>query len=180
MARTTRAQRRFRRGKRELIWSSVVFNGAVFGDETLSQALVISTDWVRSNNFEKGAVLLGIRGWYQVTPVLSSGTPNPDYFNHFMSIVLTEADEIQVLNWYTAGPYNGEDILFTDGGAFSGGGSEAGVVTWANSPNLSRQLEVKAKRKLNSDSLVAVNFQTDADSKSHFVSGVFRSLIQLP
>lgn len=180
MPRTTRSSKRFRRAKRELIWSTVVFNQVPFGADGLAQGLVVGTDWVRSNNFEKGAVLLGIRGWYQVTPVIT-GTPDAGFSSWFMAISKDEEDSVVFVgDWTTAAPYNSEDVLYVDGGAQTRGGAESSVNFFEGAPNLARFLEVKSKRKLNSDDVINVRFQTDNNNRSWYATGVFRALVQLP
>lgn len=135
MARTTRSARRFKRAKRELVWTSVLFDNVAAGvaGGGSSSALVAPVDWVRGANFEKGATLLGIRGWYQITYSSSSTLGNPTCF---LAIWKSDADEVNQ-NFTVAAAYNGEDILYTDGCAM-GGALTPVFGDMSSSPNLPR------------------------------------------
>lgn len=177
MARTTRSSRRFRRAKRELIWATVLMDNvaANVAGAGSSTALVLPVDWQRSANFEKGAVLLGIRGWYSFTYGNTSTVQLPTVF---FSIAKMAVDEVNQ-DWTVSTPYNGEDVLYTDGVSLGG----PAVLSFAGMPpsiNLARQLEVKAKRKLDTDAAIVLNFQSPTAAEDWFITGVFRSLIQLP
>lgn len=177
MARITRGTRRFRRAKRELIWTSTLFDNvaANLAGAGSSTTLVGAVDWVRGNNFEKGAVLLGIRGWYQVTYSSTSTSVNPTFF-----LAISKVDRDEVNQDITLGAfYNSEDILYTDGGSL-GGPSAFSIAGLPPSPNVARQLEVKAKRKLDSESVIQLSFQTPTAAEDWLITGVFRSLVQLP
>lgn len=177
MARITKGLRRFRRAKRELIWTTTLFDNVaanVAGGGS-STALVAAVDWVRGNNFEKGAVLLGMRGWYQITYSSTSTNPNP---TAWLAISKVDRDEVNQ-DVTVAAFYNSEDVLYTDGVALGG----PAAISFAGLPpslNPARQLEVKAKRKLDSESIVQLSFQTPSAAEDWLITGVFRSLVQLP
>lgn len=170
-----RSSRRFRRGKRELIWTTIAGQSiaAALPGANLPLSLVLPVDWVRGTNFERGAVLQGIRGWYQVGYAATSTSVSP---NWFLSIVKHEVDEVTTgQDWTTAGPYNGEDVLYTDGGHM-----ETVTATPSGNLHLSRQLEVRTKRKLTSDDFIGVNFMSPSAAQDWTIGFVIRALIALP
>jgi len=177
MARITKGARRFRRAKRELIWTTTLFDNVaanVAGGGS-STSLVAAVDWVRGNNFEKGAVFLGMRGWYQITYSSTSTSANP---TAWLAVSKVDRDEVNQ-DITVAAFYNSEDILYCDGLSLGGPASLsfAGVPP---SPNPAKQIEVKAKRKLDSESVIQLSFQTPTAAEDWLLSGVFRSLVQLP
>lgn len=177
---STRATRRFKRNKREMIWTSTVLENVNAGVTTASIPfpLVLGSDWARNSSasFERGATLLGIRGWYQIGYQATSTIGAPTCY---LVIHKGELDEDPSLsNWTGAAAYNNEDVLFTDGRHydFLSGTSPA---TQAGSGLPSQQLEVRSKRKLNSDDTIDLSFVTPSANQDWSISGVFRALIAI-
>lgn len=175
--RSSRSSRRSRspRTKRETIWTTIVASGvsAALPGANLPLSLVLPVDWVRGTNFERGAVLAGIRGWYQFAYMATSTFTSPTCY---LSIAKHEVDEVvSGQDWSVAGPYNGEDVLYTDGAHMQTVASTA-----SGNLHLSRQLDVRTKRKLTSDDYIGINFMTQGASSDWTLSGVFRALLVLP
>lgn len=190
--RTSKSSRRFRRGKRNLIWTSVLFEQVVFSAVNgTTSPLVAAVDWVRGTGatFEKGAVLLGIRGWLVVNAqqVAMAGGSAPGAVGEFGSLIIWKGEEDEDLtlhDWGTATPYNDEDILWTGGVATDDiGNISTGTVA---SPYLSRggtqyfNLEIKTKRKLNSDDVINLTACHVSGGIAQTFCGVVRSLIEVP
>lgn len=176
-SRIVRSSRRGRnpRTKRETIWTTIVASGvaAALPGANLPLSLVLPVDWVRGTNFERGAVLAGIRGWYSFAYAATSTFTSP---TAYFSIVKHEVDEVTSgQDWTVAGPYNGEDVLYTDGAHI-----QIAATTPSSNLNLSRQLDVRTKRKLTSDDFIGINFMSLGASADWTMSGVFRALLVLP
>lgn len=173
----SRSIRRFRnpKTKRETIWTTIVASGvaAAIPGANLPLSLVLPVDWVRGTNFERGAVLAGIRGWYSVSYAATSTFTTPTWY---MAIAKQEVDEVTAgQDWTISTPYNSEDVLWTDGGHIS-----IATATPSSNLNLSRQLDVRTKRKLTSDDFIGISFMSLGASADWLISGVFRALIVLP
>lgn len=169
-----RSVKRFRSGKREMMWATVAAQSVSAGvtSANIPTGLVLPVDWVRGTNFERGATLVGIRGWYQVAYQATSTSIAPSWY---LAIVKSEQDESLIHDWTIATPYNSEDVLYTDGGHMT-----IAATTPSGWQFPSRQLDVRTKRKLTSDDTIDLNFVTPSTSQDWTISGIFRCLLQLP
>lgn len=184
MARRTTTRFNRQRPKRELIWTTTVFQARNAGVTTaeIPTNLVTEVDWGRAQvGFEKGAVLKAIRGWYQVAYGPSSTSLAPSWY---MSVFKTTIDEDFTLsNWTVAAAYNSEDVLYTDGGHHAlAAATPAAATPWPSGgyATMARQMEVKANRKLTSNECIKLAFVTPSAAQDWTMSGVFRALIALP
>lgn len=189
-SRIRRSSRRARRGKRELIWTSVVFEGvsAAVAPGTNS-ALVLPSDWIRNtggSSFQKGCVLERIRGYINVyrTGLTVSDAGGTGTENVYASIWKSEEEEDFAGNdWSLSSPYNDEDILWTDGAALVGSTNiSAGTpVFQLQQPQwMKLEVDVKARRKLTSDDQIVFTVQSGSVSPAGTYSGVLRALLTLP
>lgn len=177
-----------RRVKKELIWTSVLFENVspAITSGTSSQ-LVAPVDWVRSTNissFQKGCVLVRIRGWLDFfmngeSVSDSLGTAN---HNFYAAIWKSEEDEDLTLNdWSVSAAYNSEDILWVGGAALPGSTNLSAAGVQLQQPQRAHvDIDVKAKRKLNSEETILLTVATGAAPGTAAYSGVLRCLLQLP
>lgn len=185
MARRSSRRARVAPKKRELIWVSTVFQGRAFGVTTaeVPAPLVAAVDWARStSNFERGCTLLAIRGWLSVVYSNTSTSTQP---NWYMSIFKADEDQDHTaLNWTVGAAYGSEDILYVDGGASLYGSMTPAdatpQITDLGNIKLSRQIDIRTKRKLDTDEVIWCAFATPSAAQDWIVSGVLRCLLQLP
>lgn len=190
-SRIRRSSRRGRVGKREVLWTTVVFDNVSpsLAPGTTSQ-LVAPVDWVRSGGaYQRGCVLTRIRGWLQasftgqVTTEVAGTIPG-----EFYAVVwkAEEEEDESTNDWSSSASYNDEDILWTGGVSFPG----ATNIPLAG-PNLYQlvqpqmrawDIDIRTKRKLTSDDVINLTVQGESSGALTYesYSGVVRSLLLLP
>lgn len=188
MRRSTRNTRRFRRSKREYIWSSVfvthdlvLLNGGVD-----AFPIVTRTDWARdaanAQTIEKGAVVKRIIGDVRVRTDNGAGAPSPGGASYIWALGRFDEDDAQVLN--LASSFFGEDWLHTEAGSIDA--NNATTVAFAPQVSWRHHMDSKAARKLTSEDEIRFCFGGftavggSSASDSLVVDYFFRSLIQLP
>lgn len=189
-SRTRRSSRRFRRGKREVIWTSVVFEG-VTPDVApgTNSSLVLPADWVRntgSSSFQKGCVLERIRGYVTVHRDQGFATETTGIAGVTVYGVIWKSEEEEDFaanDWSQSSPYNDEDILWTDGWTLQGASNvPSGTPVQQLVPAEPHQfyVDVKTRRKLTSDDQIVFTMQAGNAAPGAEYSGVLRCLLTLP
>jgi hypothetical protein len=167
-----RALRRAVRRHRDLIWVTTLIQASILESTPVDIAdIVLPADWSAGNTGFDRATLLGIRGWYNI--LQSTVGTSADATAAFMAFYMTDA--LVVANPFdpsVAAQYNAVDILWTDGLA---------IGATAMPAQASTQVNIKAKRKITSQSNVRVALTLDSDTASPRVNvaGCIRALLQL-
>jgi len=173
--RASRSSRRFSRGKKDYIWCTTRVDQPVLDDETLFITTLVSpSDWVASSTgFERGTIV-AIRGWLCVSQ-LASGT-NADGTILAMYIAKNASTAASAFSPLSAASYDTTDIMWCDGASMLA--SVAGDRSHPESAT--RQLDVRAKRKIDSSEVLQLVSAMDIDTASPTaqVSGIVRTLIQ--
>jgi len=164
--------RRFAKRNRDLIWVTTLVQASVLESTPIDAALlVIPGDWSGGNVGFDRATLLGIRGWLNISQV-TVGT-SADATGCYAAIYLTDASvAANAMDPSDAADYAIFDTLYTDGSAINA--TSAG-------PADSKQINIKARRKITSAQSIRLAFALDADTASPRanINGVLRSLLQL-
>lgn len=187
-SRIRRSARRFRRGKKEVLWASITFENvtAAVAPGTNS-ALVLPSDWVRNTGggaFQKGCVLERVRGWVDVhaTGVAVTDTTGTGAESVYFVLWKSEEEEDFVANdWSISPSYNDEDVLWTGGAAWSGSTNLPAAGVQLQQPrHKTLEVDVKSRRKLTSDDQIVFTAQSAAVVPTALYSGVLRALLTLP
>jgi len=170
-----RSSRRFSRGKKDYIWATTRVDQPVLDDETLFiTTLVAPSDWVASSTGFERATIVAIRGWLCVSQ-LASGTNN-DGTILAMYIAKNASTAASAFSPLAASSYDTTDVMWCDGASMLA--SVAGDRSHPES--VTRQLNVKAKRKIDSSEVLQLVSAMDIDTASPtaLVSGIVRVLIE--
>jgi len=164
--------RRFAKRNRDLIWITTIVQASVLESTPIDAALlVIPGDWSGGNVGFDRATVLGIRGWLNISQA-TVGT-SADATGAYAAIYLTDAAvATNSMDPSDAAEYAIFDVLYTDGVCINA--TSAG-------PAETRQVNVKARRKITSAQSVRLAFSLDADTASPRcnINGVLRTLLQL-
>lgn len=187
-SKTRRSSRRFRRGKREVLWASIVFeNVSAAVAPGTNSALVLPSDWVRNTGggaFQKGCVLERVRGWIDVHATGVAVTDSVGTVAESVYFALWKSEEEEDFagnDWSASAVYNDEDLLWTGGVGWSGSTNLPAAGVQLQQPrHKTLEIDVKAKRKLDSDTQIVFTAQSGAVTPQAVYSGVLRALLTLP
>jgi len=168
-ARVLRGARR----KGDLVWVTTVIAASILeATPTDIGLLVIPSDWGDQAGFDR-CTLMGIRGWLGFSQ--QAAATAADATGCYLAIYVTDASvAANSMDPSTATEYQDFDTIFTDGMSLTQTTGTAGF-------QVSRQLDIKARRKLTSASSVRVALTVDGDTATPRVNvnGVVRSLLKL-
>lgn len=167
-----RRARRFRREKREYIWSTTLLTTETLTTTVQNVPLVVPAEWQRdgvsATAYQKGCVLLRIVGWFACIPL---GTPtNPSTLAAMISKI--DLEEVPP-DPYVVTDYTDEDVFWTTG-AIAGT-----VASIANSAHF-EHVDIRSKRKLTSSDIIILTLQGDTTAPEWRYSLCLRALLQLP
>ena len=155
------------------MWVTTIVAASTLENTVVDNALlVIPADWNISGNFDR-CTLMGIRGWlgYSQQAAATAG----DATAYYTAIYVTDAGvAANSMDPSLATDYTEFDVLWTDGFSLTQTTGTAGFTP-------SRQLEVKTRRKLTSQSSVRLSSFIDSDTGAPRVNtnGVIRTLLKL-
>lgn len=188
-----RGSRRMRRGKREYVW--VTSFGSVFapGDGISRTAVLVTpADWARDPSatatLEKGAVLVRVVGDLCVSYEADNAPPNAVDVNYWTAAIRKHDEEDVNQPDFGAGSGFNEDWMHVEFGNVQRTVESVATLTWAAADFSSmdrRKVDIRVKRKLNSDENVSLYFGTippgagDPATELSLFYGL-RALIQLP
>jgi len=157
---------------RELIWVSVGVQASLLETTLDIASLVISADWATTAGFDR-ATILGLRGWLSVSQV-ATGTASDSPGVWLAIYKCGEDSPANSMSPFNAQDYVDFDVLWC--GGQGGGISTTGANTWP-----SVDINVKARRKINSGEQLrlAATVATDTASPRFNVNGMLRTLLQL-
>jgi hypothetical protein len=165
--------RRAAKRKGDLIWITTVVSASMLEATALDYGLlVIPTDWGSQVGFDR-CTLMGIRGWVSYSQQAAATAAEATGF--YTAVYVTDASvTVNSMDPSTATEYQDFDTLWTDGMSLTQTTGTAG-------PFLSRQIDIKTRRKLTSASSVRAAGFVDSDTATPRVNinGVFRSLLKL-
>lgn len=187
MARNRRFARRFRRAKREYIWTTVTGQlGGISSDGTFNRLTLVSkADWARdatnTATLEKGAVLLRTVGGYGFRATSGAALPATDLNFSWLGVFRrTDEDDLTV---HDLTNFASEDILHMDSGMIGWYPAPAGVAPTNDQAMSWKDIDIRTKRKLTSDQLIEFDYELSEFSAANIdfqLTFAFRSLIQLP
>jgi len=168
--------RRFSRGAKrakDLVWITTVFEGAMLeGTQDLAN-LVIPADWSFGNAGFDRATLMGIRGW--MCWAQTAAATATEATTIYMAVYVTDQGiATGQMDPSTATEYVQFDTIYTDGYALSQNTGTGGA-------QLSRQIDIRSKRKLTTaqDVRLAATMNADSATPRCTISGCFRCLLKL-
>lgn len=169
-----RSSRRFVRGKREMIWTALQFNDAAFALTVASGNIVDRTDWADEGGFVRGGVLERVRGSISI---MSTQTGSTARGVGWLAISIQNDDEVAI------DPSNPTDFVENDviwqrvvgwGTAFQSATGEARYFS------TDIDVDIKARRKLTTNSIVLFNFVASTAIAGGRISGMLRGLVSKP
>jgi len=167
------ARRSSRAKNGDLIWVTTIIQASLLeSTPTDIGLLVIPADWSLSGGFDR-ATLMGMRGWIGWSQ--QAAATAADASGAYWAIYVTDqAVAANSMDPASATEYSDFDTIFSDGISLTQTTGTAG-------PQVARQLEVKARRKLTSASSVRLAASVDSDTATPRVNfnGVIRSLLKL-
>jgi len=169
-----RRMRRSVRRSKDLVWITTIVE-ASFLDPTPSDAAVIVTpaDWNGASLGFDRCTLMAVRGWLGYAQQAASTAAEATALWLAMYVTDTQV-AANSMDPSGASEYNVFDTLWTDGLALT-------LSTGTGAPIISRQLEIKSRRKLTtaSDVRLAGCIPTDTGSPRVNVCGCVRALLRL-
>lgn len=197
MRRFPRRSRRFRRGKREFIWTSVIAPEIALTQTSVGapswpadvMQLVLPADWERGTlSMQKGAVLLRIVGdvvFYSDTNGggLAALRAANQRFNSLVILKRDVGNSAAVDFLAGTPPALDEDVLHAESGRFDWFFENTPTLSWANGVNQTHfKLDVRTKRKLTTNDQIVMGLLTLRENLDTDVAASvqLRSLVQLP
>lgn len=183
-----RTRGRFKRAKREYMWTCTTSFGGTIPATGSTTALVDATDWSgisTTQALSRGAVLQRIVGWWMCTANAALSEDGPWVSNCARMMIWKNTTEgflaasAAPLNLANAVSYVTEDVLYMDGIVISNSQSTDGQTQAASFPGV--RFDIRTKRKLTSDDDIIMSLDLDLPgTQANTLFGVWRSLIQLP
>jgi len=169
-----RSSFRFRRGKRDYVWVTTRVDQVILDDEALSAATLVSpSDWIASSTgFDRGTIV-AVRGWLSFAQtVAATGADNTCVMSYIAKNSTTSASAFSPL---TATSYDNTDIMWCMGSLLQASLS-GDRARWDST----YELNIKAKRKIDSSEVLQLitAMDTDTASPTAALSGIVRTLIQ--
>jgi len=166
--------RRSGKYKGDLVWVTTIISASLLENTpTDIGLLVIPADWTSSGGGFDRATLMAMRGWigWSQQAAATAGDASGAYWAIY---VTDQAVAANSMDPSTATEYSDFDVLFSDGISLTQTTGTAG-------PQVSRQLEMRSRRKLTSASSVRIAATVDSDTAAPRVNfnGVIRSLLKL-
>ena len=168
-----RGVRRAVRRKGDLVWITTVIAASTL-EATPNDIglLVIPSDWGNQQGFDR-ATVMGIRGWLGFSQ--QAAATAADATGAYVAIYVTDQSvAANSMDPSTATEYQDFDTLWTDGFSLTQTTGTAGFTQ-------SRQLDIKARRRITSASAVKLAITVDGDTATPRVNtnGVVRTLLKL-
>ena len=173
MARARRTRTSSRRGPKNQIWVSTVFEAQSFDDTPVVETSVLSGSQWQSEVGLTRATVISIRGWLSLSYDSTQTVAN----RAFMLFYLTDIDAPIMLAG-TNGPADAlgyiEDVMWTGGWQVPIG--KAGSVEQSTGKEFS--LDIKTMRKVTSDQQIRLALAAGTGGSTFIMSGIVRLLVR--
>ena len=156
------------RAKGKYIWTAILIEGFNVPITPVAAEIVIGTDFAAHSGRE-GVTLMAIRGWLSYTA--QTGTGGDTLMQYIAVIDENEGPTSTSLDPAAIDTYVSEDILWT------GGWSKQEATNTGSRESFVEQINVKARRKINTGQEVRLQMTTTNDEIQ--VSGVLRGLLKI-
>lgn len=166
----TRTSRRFRRNKREYVWTTSLLLSQTLTTTRVIIPLVIPDEWERGTvgSFQKGAVLQRIMGWISVIPF--GTTTNA---SSIAGVILVNDFDETPGDPLVVADYADEDIFWSFGHQSGTSAADANEV-------YTQQVDIRSKRKLDTSRVVNLLLNSNTSAPEWRYSLMLRGLVQLP
>jgi len=167
------ARRRFTRNKRQYIWTAVQIQDNAVNTTAVSNNIVDRTDWAVQTSFNKGAVLERIRGSYSI--IMNSVTTQGA---EVWLAIYKQNDDETAADPATVGDYVDNDCLWQRVHSFRTVQSTA--VGFGAMARVDGEIDVKARRRIDSNTLINFVFVATNVTGIARISGLIRGLVAVP
>jgi len=165
--------RRARAVKKQMIWTAIQTDQVAMTTTTAAADLVLATDWTTVGGFEKGAVLERIRGNYNFSiGAAAAASPILDFGIFCLNDSETVPDPGDVSSYVL------EDCLWQARHELRVSFSTA--AGFAYMPSYHFEVDVKARRRLNTNTTIAFAFTTSSITQTPLMTCRLRALISKP